>query len=137
MGRFGPTKVELKKHFPTKQLEKGLDQLAEEGASQVFKPLRNNDYLVGAVGSLQFDVVAYRLQDEYRADCLYEDANVHTARWVVCDDAKMLEDFKKRAHEHLAIDGGGYLTYLAPSRANLMLTEERWPDIQFLKTREH
>ena len=130
-------RVRAKDPLRAKQLEKGLDQLAEEGASQVFKPLRNNDYLVGAVGSLQFDVVAYRLQDEYRADCLYEDANVHTARWVVCDDAKMLEDFKKRAHEHLAIDGGGYLTYLAPSRANLMLTEERWPDIQFLKTREH
>ena len=130
-------RVRARDPLRAKQLEKGLDQLAEEGATQLFKPLRNNDYLVGAVGSLQFDLVAFRLQEEYRADCLYEDANVFTARWVQCDDAKMLEDFKRRAHDNLAVDGGGYLTYIAPTRANLMLTEERWPDIQFMKTREH
>ncbi len=130
-------RVRARDPLRAKQLEKGLDQLAEEGASQVFKPLRNNDYVVGAVGSLQFDLVSFRLQDEYRADCVYEDAGVFSARWVECDDAKMLADFRRKAHDNLAIDGGGYLTYLAPSRANLMLTEERWPEVRFLKTREH
>ncbi len=130
-------RVRARDPLRAKQLEKGLDQLAEEGASQVFKPLRNNDYIVGAVGSLQFDLVSFRLQDEYRADCVYEDAGVFSARWVECDDARMLADFRRKAHDNLAIDGGGYLTYLAPSRANLMLTQERWPEVRFLKTREH
>jgi peptide chain release factor 3 len=130
-------RVRVKDPLKTKQLERGLDQLSEEGASQVFKPLTRNDLVVGAVGALQFDLVAYRLRDEYRADCLYEDANVYTARWVYCADAKKFEEFKSKLRDNLAIDGGGYLTYLAPSRANLQLAQERWPDVQFRKTREH
>ncbi|MBM4204239.1 MAG: peptide chain release factor 3, partial [Gammaproteobacteria bacterium] len=121
----------------SKQLERGLDQLAEEGATQVFKPMRRSEFIVGAVGALQFDVVAFRLQEEYRADCIYEDASVWTARWVTCADPKKLEEFEARAVDHLARDSGGHLAYLAPTRANLMLTEERWPDVQFHKTREH
>jgi peptide chain release factor 3 len=130
-------RVRVKDPLKSKQLEKGLDQLAEEGASQVFKPLARNDLVVGAVGALQFDLVAYRLKDEYRADCVYEDANVYTARWVYCKDVKKLEEFKSKLREYLAIDGGGYLTYLAPSRANLQLAQDRWPDVEFRKTREH
>jgi peptide chain release factor 3 len=130
-------RVRVRDPLKTKQLEKGLDQLSEEGASQVFKPLERNELIVGAVGSLQFDLVAYRLRDEYRADCLYEDANVYTARWVTAKDPRKLEEFRNRNREHLAIDGGGYLAYLAPSRANLQLTQERWPDVEFRKTREH
>ena len=130
-------RVRVRDPLKTKQLEKGLDQLSEEGASQVFKPLERHELIVGAVGSLQFDLVAYRLRDEYRADCLYEDANVYTARWVTAKDPRKLEEFRNRNREHLAIDGGGYLAYLAPSRANLQLTQERWPDVEFRKTREH
>ncbi len=130
-------RVRVKDPLKSKQLEKGLDQLSEEGASQVFKPLTRNELVVGAVGSLQFDLVAYRLRDEYRADCVYEDANIYTARWVYCDDAKKLEEFRSKLREQLAVDGGGYLTFLASSRANLQLAEERWPDIEFRKTREH
>ena len=130
-------RVRVKDPLKTKQLERGLDQLSEEGASQVFKPLTKNDLVVGAVGSLQFDLVAYRLRDEYRADCMYESANVHTARWVYCKDAKKLDEFRSKLREHLAVDGGGYLTYLAPSRANLQLAQERWPEVEFRKTREH
>jgi peptide chain release factor 3 len=62
---------------------------------------------------------------------------VHSARWVYCKDAKTLEDFRGKLRDHLAVDGGGYLTYLAPTRANLQLTQERWPEIEFRKTREH
>ena len=89
------------------------------------------------MGVLQFDLVAYRLKDEYRADCVYEDASVFAARWVSCDDPKKLAEFKARNEENLAIDGGGYLTYLASSRASLALAEERWPEVKFTKTREH
>ena len=120
-----------------KQLKKGLQQLSEEGSTQLFMPGKNNDLIVGAVGVLQFEVVAYRLQDEYKVECIYEPISVNTARWVECDDSKMLDEFKRKAAENLAIDGGGHLTYLAPSRVNLSLTQERWPDIRFRATREH
>ena len=130
-------RVRVKDPLKTKQLEKGLLQLSEEGASQVFRPFRNNDMLVGAVGTLQFDLVAFRLREEYRADCLYENANIYTVRWIECTDDKMLSEFRNRNQDNLGLDGGGYLAYLAPTRANLQLVQERWPDIRFLNTREH
>jgi peptide chain release factor 3 len=120
-----------------KQLQKGLQQLSEEGAVQLFMPFRNNDLILGAVGQLQFDVVMYRLKDEYKVDCVYEAISVATARWVECADDKMLNDFRKKGYDNLAEDGAGLMTYLAPTRVNLNLTEERWPDIQFRATREH
>ncbi|MEM7217918.1 MAG: peptide chain release factor 3 [Pseudomonadota bacterium] len=120
-----------------KQLEKGLVQLSEEGASQVFRPLANNDLIVGAVGSLQFDLVAFRLADEYRAQCKYEPVALYAARWVTSSDDKALAEFRRKNESHLALDGGGYLTYLAPTRANLQLAQERFPDISFSATREH
>ena len=121
----------------SKQLEKGVTQLAEEGATQVFKPLNKNQIVVGAVGILQFDLVAFRLADEYRAECIWEDSRVQASRWVFCEDSKILEEFKNANSQYLAVDGGGYLTYLAPSKVNLQLAEERWPDVKFLETREH
>ena len=127
----------LKDPLKLKALQKGLSQLCEEGATQLFKPLRNNDLILGAVGPLQFDVVAHRLKDEYKVDCQFENVNVATARWVDCDDPKMLADFEKKAHDNLALDHGDQLVYIAPTRVNLNLTEERWPDIGFRKTREH
>ena len=130
-------RVQLKDPLKSKQLQKGITQLSEEGATQVFMPLRNNDIIVGAVGVLQFDVVAARLKDEYKVDCAYDNISVATARWVYCSDNKKLEEFKKKCHDNLAVDGGGYLTYLAPTRVNLELTIERWPDIVFRETREH
>ena len=120
-----------------KALQKGLAQLCEEGATQLFRPLRNNDLILGAVGPLQFDVVAHRLRDEYKVECQFESVNVATARWVECDDPKMLEEFRRKAHDNLAIDHGDQLVYIAPTRVNLNLTEERWPEVRFRKTREH
>ncbi len=130
-------RARLRDPMRMKALLKGLEQLSEEGATQLFKPLNSNDLILGAVGVLQFDVVAHRLQSEYKVDCQFEPVNVATARWVACDDARMLEEFKKKAFDNLAIDGGGDLTYIAPSRVNLELTMERWPDIEFRATREH
>ncbi|KPJ96084.1 MAG: peptide chain release factor 3 [Gammaproteobacteria bacterium SG8_15] len=120
-----------------KALQKGLIELCEEGASQLFRPLSNNDLIVGAVGILQFDVVAHRLKNEYGVECQFENVNVATARWVTCDNEKKLEEFRKKAQDNLAIDGGDNLTYIAPTRVNLELTMERWPDIEFHATYEH
>lgn len=130
-------RVRLKDPLKSKALLKGLTQLSEEGATQVFRPLNSNDLILGAVGSLQFDVVAYRLQHEYNVECGYEDINVHSVRWVYCDNAAKLEEFRNKAFDHLAIDGGEQLAYLAPTRVNLNLIMERWPDIKFNETREH
>jgi len=129
--------VRPKDPLKAKALQKGLIQLSEEGATQVFKPLNDNRIILGAVGVLQFDVVAHRLQYEYNVDCVYDAINVSTARWVRCADPKKLEEFERKAKDHLALDGGNNLTYLAPTMVNLNLTAERWPGISFLATREH
>ncbi len=130
-------RIRLRDPLKTKQLQKGLQQLSEEGSTQVFFPMNNNDIVVGAVGVLQFEVVAYRLKDEYKVEAIYESVSVSTARWVDCTDAKKLEEFKRKCADNLAIDGGGHLTYLAPTRINLSLTQERHPDVVFRATREH
>jgi peptide chain release factor 3 len=130
-------RARLRDPLRVKALHKGLEQLCEEGATQLFKPLNSNDLILGAVGVLQFDVAAYRLKSEYGVDCLFENVNVNTARWVGCDDPKRLEEFKNKAHDNLALDHHGDLVYVAPTRVNLQLTEERWPDVRFGATREH
>jgi peptide chain release factor 3 len=129
-------RVVLKDPLRLKALQKGVVQLCEEGATQVFRPMRNNDIILGAVGVLQFDVAAHRLKDEYGVEAIVENINVATARWVQCDDPKMLEQFKTKAHDNLALDGDDQLVYLAPTMVNLDLTIERWPDIKFTATRE-
>ena len=130
-------RARLRDPLRAKALQKGIEQLCEEGASQLFRPFNSNDLIVGAVGILQFDVVAYRLQHEYSVDCVFEAVNVATARWISCDNAKKLEEFRTKAFDNLALDGKGDLVYIAPTRVNLQLTMERWPDVKFLTTREH
>jgi peptide chain release factor 3 len=130
-------RIRLADPMKSKQLQRGLQQLSEEGSTQVFSPLNSSDLIVGAVGPLQFEVVAYRLKDEYKVEARYEPVNVYTARWIYCEDAKKLAEFRAKAHENLALDHSGALVYLAPSRVNLQLTLERWPDITFRETREH
>jgi peptide chain release factor 3 len=127
----------LRDPLKLKALHKGLSQLCEEGATQLFRPVTSNDLVLGAVGPLQFDVASFRLRDEYGVDCVFEGVNISTARWVKCADDKKLEEFKKRLSANLAVDHAGELVYLAPSTVNLNLTQERWPDVEFLATREH
>jgi peptide chain release factor 3 len=127
----------LKDPLRMKALGKGLEQLCEEGATQLFRPLRNNDLILGAVGPLQFDVVAFRLQDEYGVQCVFDNVAIHAARWVSALDERKLEEFRSRAFDQLSLDHNGDLVYLASSRVNLQLTLERWPDISFQDTREH
>ncbi len=130
-------RIRLRDPLKMKQLQKGIQQLSEEGSTQVFFPLNNNDIIVGAVGQLQFDVVAYRLKDEYGVEAIYEPVNVYTARWIESDDPKRVDELKRKAPYGVAVDGSGHLTYLASSRVNLSLTEERYPEIAFQATREH
>lgn len=129
--------VRPKDPLKAKALQKGLIELSEEGATQVFRPINDNRIILGAVGELQFDVVKHRLQNEYNVDCVYDSVAVSTARWIRCSDPKKLDEFQRKASDHLAIDGGNNLAYLAPSMVNLNLTIERWPDITFNNTREH
>lgn len=127
----------IKNPLKIKQLQKGLQQLGEEGAVQVFKPVNGSDLILGAVGVLQFEVVADRLLHEYGVDAVFEGTSISTARWVTCEDKKMLADFENSSAGHnLALDAAGNLTYLASSGVNLRLTEERWPGVTFHTTRE-
>ncbi|MGP4123116.1 MAG: peptide chain release factor 3 [Sodalis sp. (in: enterobacteria)] len=130
-------RIRLRDPLKQKQLLKGLVQLSEEGAVQVFRPLVNNDLIIGAVGVLQFDVVVARLKSEYKVEVLYESVKVSTARWVKSSDPKKLEEFKRKNELNLALDGGDNLAYIAPSMVKLNLIQERYSDIKFYKTREH
>jgi peptide chain release factor 3 len=130
-------RARLRDPLKMKALLKGLQQLSEEGATQLFRPFINNDLILGAVGILQFDVVSWRLKNEYGVDCSFEAVQVATARWVSCEDDKKFEEFKRRANANLALDGAKNLTYIAPTKINLSLMEERWPEVKFFSTREH
>ena len=130
-------RARLRDPLKLKQLQKGLAQLSEEGATQFFRPLMSNDLILGAVGTLQFDVVAYRLKDEYGVDASFEQIQIATARWVHCDDGKKLEEFREKNAMNLALDAAGELVYLAPTRVNLQLAQERAPAVRFSATREH
>ena len=129
-------RAQLKDPLKAKALQKGLNQLSEEGATQVFRPISNGSQILGAVGILQFDVVAHRLKYEYGVDCQFESINVATARWVNGSE-KDLEQLKIKAGNNIAIDSAGMLSYLAPSMVNLQLTMERHPNLTFNATREH
>ena len=129
-------RVRTKDPLRAKALAKGLTELSEEGAAQVFRLTARNELIVGAVGILQYDVVQWRLRNEYNVECLFEPVQYQTARWLACDKADVLEKFKRQLAENLAVDAGGYLAYMAPSMVNLQLTQERWEDITFYKTRE-
>ena len=129
--------VRIRNPLKVKQLHKGLQQLGEEGAVQVFKPMDGGDLVLGAVGVLQFDVVASRLQGEYGVDAMFEGTSITSARWVTCDDKKILADFEKALSHNLSVDAAGNLAYLAPNNVNLKLTQERWPKVVFHTTREH
>jgi len=130
-------RVRLKNPLKVKQLDKGLTQLSEEGAVQVFRPLLGADWILGAVGVLQFDVTMARLRNEYGVDAAYEPIDYATARWIECADKKKLAEFEKKNQGNLALDAEGNLTYLASSEWRLGHVAEQWPDINFVKTREH
>lgn len=130
-------RVLLKDPLKMKQLQKGLVQLAEEGAIQVFRPLIGSAYIMGAVGVLQFEVTMARLKNEYGVKAIYEPVDFQAARWVRCDDKKALAEFERKNQAALAYDAEGFLTYLAQSEWMLNYFMDKWPDIIFDKTREN
>jgi peptide chain release factor 3 len=129
-------KVRLLNPLKSKALEKGLVQLAEEGTIQVFRPLMGADWIVGAVGMLQFDVVMHRLEHEYGVKSAYEPVSYVTARWVT-GERKSLDEFQRKEAMNLYNDGEGDLAYLAGSQWRLDNTMENWKDLTFHPIKEH
>jgi len=129
-------RVRLKNPLKAKQLQKGLSQLAEEGTVQVFRPVTGRDYILGAVGVLQFEVTMARLKAEYGADAIYEPVIFNVARWVSCDDRKKMAEFEKKNIANMARDAEGSLAFLTTSEWQLGYCMEEWPEIEFFKTRE-
>ncbi len=129
-------RVRLKNPLKAKHLRKGLIQLAEEGAIQVFKPVMGSDAILGAVGVLQFEVTMARLKAEYGVDAAYEAVNVGVARWVGCDDPKKLAEFERENRANMATDAEDCLSFLTTSEWQLEYCMKQWPEIEFFKTRE-
>jgi peptide chain release factor 3 len=129
--------VEVADPLRTKQLKAGLTQLGEEGAIQVFRPVAGSVLLLGAVGQLQFEVVAHRLEHEYGVKARVQPSRFSIARWVTCDDSKELQRFiDSNAHRvaHDAVDAPTLLVEYAPE---LRAIESNWPKIKFHALREH
>ena len=126
----------LRDPLKTKQLQKGLQELGEEGAIQVFEAIGGN-LLLGAVGQLQFEVVAQRLKDEYKVDAIFEAADIYTARWLTYPDVATRRKFEKEQAMRLGTDVDDNPVYLASTRYNLQVTMEKWKDVGFHATREH
>jgi len=123
--------------FKAKPLGKGLQELGEEGAIQVFTSAHTNTVLLGAVGPLQFEIVAQRLATEYKVDAIYETANIATARWLTFPDEATRRNFEREQAAALATDVDGNPVFLATNKYNLQVTMERWPKVGFRATREH
>ena len=121
----------------SKQLYRGLQELGEEGAIQVFRPVLGNAMLLGAIGQLQFEVVAHRLKSEYGVETRLAPANYSGARWVSAEDDAELGRFCDANRDKLAMDAAQAPAYLLGSRYDLELTQERWPLIRFHAMREH
>ena len=129
--------IRIKNPMKTKQLAKGLLHLAEEGAIQVFRPVNSSEYILGAVGVLQFEVTAARLLKEYGAETVFEPSRYITARWVSSDNPKQMKDFEQKNSSNLALNAEGQLTFLAPSEWHLERAMKDYPDVVFDKTIEY
>jgi len=122
----------------SKQLEKGVDQLMDEGVAQLFTLELNNRKVIGTVGALQFEVIQYRLEHEYGAKCTYENLNVYKATWVEPENPKNEEfkEFKRVKAKFLAKDKQGQLVFFADSQFSLQMTQQKFPSIKFHFTSE-
>jgi len=129
-------RVRLNNPLKAKHLQKGLTQLAEEGTVQVFRPITGSDYILGAVGVLQFDVTMARLRAEYGVDAVYEPVDLAVARWIECNDRQKLAEFEKKNTANLAKDSQGCLSFLTTSEFQLNYCMEEWPEVAFYKTRD-
>ncbi|NBO18638.1 MAG: peptide chain release factor 3 [Proteobacteria bacterium] len=129
-------RVRLEDPLKSKQLKAALEQLSEEGASQIFKPIDGSPWIIGVVGQLQFDVIASRLKAEYGVNGSFEAVQFTNARWLKAKDAAKLREFADRNKYNTAEDASGALAYLAPNAWHLDRIQKDWPDIEFQRTRE-
>lgn len=120
----------------TKQLNKGIDQLMDEGVAQVFTNQFNGRKIIGTVGQLQFEVIQYRLLHEYGAQCRWDAINLYKACWIESDDRVELENFKRRKNQYMALDKEGRDVFLADSGYVLMMAQQDFPKIRFHFTSE-
>ena len=114
-----------------KQLTKGIEQLMDEGVAQLFTNQFNGRRIVGTVGQLQFEVIQYRLEHEYNAQCRWEPISLYKACWIESDDEKELENFKKRKYQYMAKDKDGRDVFLADSGYILQMAQSDFPHIKF------
>ena len=119
-----------------KQLNKGIEQLMDEGVAQLFVNQFNGRKIIGTVGQLQFEVIEYRLQNEYNAKCRWEPVHLHKACWIESDDPKELENFKKRKYQYMAKDRDGRDVFLADSGYVLSMAQQDFEHIKFHFTSE-
>jgi peptide chain release factor 3 len=121
-----------------KQLEKGVDQLMDEGVAQLFTLELNNRKIIGTVGALQYEVIQYRLEHEYGAKCTYENFPVHKACWVKPEDPKSEEfkEFKRVKQKFMAHDKYGQLVFLADSDFTIQMTQSKFPTVKLFFTSE-
>jgi len=121
----------------TKQLDKGINQLMDEGVAQLFVNQYNNRKIIGTVGQLQFEVIQYRLLHEYGAQCRWENINLFKACWIESDDRLELENFKKRKSQYMAKDKDGRDVFLADSGYVLQMAQNDFKNIRFYFSSEH
>jgi peptide chain release factor 3 len=121
----------------SKQLNKGLEQLMDEGVAQLFTKELNGRKIIGTVGALQFDVIQYRLKHEYGASCSYEPVNLHKACWITCGDSAALKEFLSRRKRDIAKDKNGHLVFLAESAWAMKMAQDNHPEVQFHFTDEN
>ena len=129
--------VELADPMRSKQLTKGLQELGEEGAIQVFRPMVGGDMMLGAVGQLQFEVVSHRLKTEYGVDVRLSTGRFTGARWVSASKESDLKKFVDHNVARMVTDAANTQAFLITSRFDLEVTQKRWPDIEFHPMREH
>ncbi|HEY4243000.1 MAG TPA: peptide chain release factor 3 [Kofleriaceae bacterium] len=119
-----------------KHLGRALEQIAEEGAAQVFKLFLGSEFVVGVVGSLQFEVLADRIRSEYDLPCHFEATSFEVARWVDSDDPKQIRRFADSNRDNIAEDHSGATVFLARNDWQLNRAKQDWPQLRFLATRE-
>lgn len=129
-------RVVLLDPLKTKALLKGLHELCEEGAAQFFRPLEGNDYIVGALGALQFDVIASRLDNEYNVRARFESVPLAAARWITCDDPEVLQTFIDQNRRRVYVDIGDNHAYIAQSDWAVEYAVQQNPKVAFHKTVE-
>lgn len=120
----------------TKQLNKGIDQLMDEGVAQLFINQFNGRKIIGTVGQLQFEVIQYRLLHEYGAQCKWEPLSLYKACWIESEDAAVLANFKRRKAQYMALDREERDVYMADSSYVLTMAQQDFPDIKFHFTSE-